>query len=84
MLEREPPVPGDVVGMGVRLEGAGQLDLLSRALIQVLLDRVGRVDHDGNACVLVTDEVRRTAEVVVDELLEEHEDDASTGCSFIS
>jgi hypothetical protein len=34
--------------------------------------------------VLVTDDVRPTAEVVVDELHEQHEDDASNGCGYIS
>ena len=57
MLEREPAVPRDVVGVGVRLENRRQLDAVSPALIQVLLDGVGRIDHDRDARVLVTDEV---------------------------
>jgi hypothetical protein len=34
--------------------------------------------------VLVTDEIRPTAEVVVDELLEQHGSDASNRCGYIS
>ncbi len=44
-----------------------------RGLRQHALDRVGRVDDRCDARVLVADQVRRTAEVVVNELLEQHE-----------
>ena len=37
------------------------------------LDRVRRIDDRSDARVLVADQVRRTAEVVVNELLEQHE-----------
>ncbi|MCW2976298.1 MAG: hypothetical protein JWM06_1579, partial [Actinomycetia bacterium] len=49
-------------------------------LIQIALDRVGRIDDDSDACVLVTDDVGATSEVVIDELLEEHDSDASNRC----
>ena len=84
VLEREPPVARDVVGVRVRLEHADEPDVVALARIQILLDRVGGIDDDGDACVLVTDEVRAAAEVVVDELLEEHGTDASNRCGYIS
>ena len=42
VLEREPPVPRDVVGVGVRLEHADEPDVVARARVQISLDRVGR------------------------------------------
>ena len=72
VLEREPPVSRDVIGVGMRLEHADEPDAAASALIQIGLDRVGRIDDDGHTCMLVTDDVRPTAEVVVDELREEH------------
>ena len=53
-------------------------------LIQILLDRVGRIDDDGDAGVLVTDEVRGAPEVVVDELPEQHGADATNARGYIS
>ena len=41
VLEREPAVAGDVVGVRVRLEDADEPDAASLRLLQVLLDRVG-------------------------------------------
>ena len=73
VVEREAPVPGEVVGVRVRLEHAGQPHVPVRRLLQVLLDRVGRVDDDRDARVLVADQVRRAAEAVVDELAKDHE-----------
>jgi len=49
-----------------------------------LLDRVGRVDDDRDTRMLVTDDVRPTAEVVVDELFEQHVHDATNGCGYMS
>jgi len=77
-------VPRDMVGVRVRLESLRQLDSVSPALIQKLLDRVGRIDDDRDAGVLVADQVGGTPEVVVDELLEQHDYDASNGCGYIS
>ena len=45
-------------------------------LLQHRLDREGRIDDRSDACVLVADQIRRTAEVVVQKLLEQHESDA--------
>ena len=84
VLEREPPVSRDVIGMGMRLEHAGELNVVASARIQVGLDRIGRIDDDGDACMLVTDDVGSATEVVVDELLEYHVCDASNRCGYIS
>ena len=72
VLEREPAVAGDVVGVRVRLEHADDPDAVPLGLVEVLLDRVGRVDEERLARLLVSDEVGGAAEIVVDELAEEH------------
>ena len=72
VLEREASVSGDVVRVRVGLEDADDPHVATRRLLEVLLDRVGRVDDDGIARVLVPDQVRRAAEIVVDELREQH------------
>ena len=73
VLEREPPVPREVVGVRVGLEHGDQADAVPLGLLEVLLDRVGRVDDDGDACLLVSDQVGRAAEIRVDELREQHD-----------
>ena len=73
VLEREPAVAGEVVGVRVRLDRPHDLDPRRAASREERLDRVGRVDDRGDTCFLVADQVRRTAEVVVHELLEQHE-----------
>jgi copper transport protein len=73
VLQREASVPGDVIGVRVRLEHADETDIAARALIQIRLDRVSRIDDDGDAGLLVADEIGGAAEVVVDELPEEHD-----------
>ena len=52
---------------------------LPLGLVEVLLDRVGRVDDDRLARVLVADQVGSAAEVVVDELAEQHSGEANSG-----
>src|SRR5919201_2828751 len=71
-LQREPAVAGDVVGVRVRLEDALDPDVPAGRLLEVRLDRVGRIDDDRDARVLVTDEVRAATEPLVHELTEEH------------
>jgi hypothetical protein len=61
-----------VVGVGVRLEDMGDLDPEEARQPQVLADVDLRVHDRGDAGVAVADEVRRAAEVVVDELAEDH------------
>jgi hypothetical protein len=41
--------------------------------LERLLDRVRRIDDRGDTFFLAPDQIRRTAEVVVQELLEQHE-----------
>ena len=53
-------------------------------LLEVLLDRVRRVDDDGVPGRLVADEVRGAAEVVVDELREDHDARRVAAASAIS
>ena len=84
VIEREAAVAGHVVGVRVRLEHARESHVASLALVQVLLDRIGRIDDGGHSGVLVAHEVRSAPEVVVDELLEEHGFDASNVCGYIS
>jgi hypothetical protein len=83
VLEREAPVPGHVVGVRVRLEHAHELDLVPLRSVEVLLDRIGGIDDDRRTCVLVADEVGGAPEILVDELPEQHEGDASNSCGYI-
>ena len=78
VLERETPVPGDVVGMRVRLEHAHDVNPFSGGGVDVLLDRIGGVDHEGFAAGGIPDQVRGAAEIVVDELAEQHDEEANT------
>ena len=71
VLQGEPSVAGDVVGVRVRLEHAFDPQTLSCSGVDVLLDLEGRVDDHGHACVAVPDQIRGTAEILVDELPEE-------------
>ena len=57
LLEREPAVPGDVVGVGVRLQDGDDPHAVALGLHEVLLDRVRGVDDDRLACRGVTDQV---------------------------
>ena len=72
VLEREPAVPRDVVGVRVRLDRAHDPEAAPLGLLEHRLDRVRRIDDDGDAGLLVTDEVTRAAQVVVQELVEDH------------
>ena len=72
MLEREPPVPREVVGMRVRLDDANDAHALPLGVREVLLDRECRVDHDRLSCPRIADEVGSTPQRVVDELREDH------------
>ena len=74
----------DMIGMRMRLEHADEPDAPAFALIQIAFDRVGRIDDDSHTRVLVTDDVRPTAEVVVDELREEHRTKLATAAAIYS
>ena len=84
VLEREPPMPGDVIGVSMGLEHPHDAEARVSSRFEVLLDRVRGIDDDGYAGVLVADEIRSASEGVVDELLEEHNCDASNECGYIS
>ena len=73
MLEREPPVARDVVGMVVRLDGAHDAQRVPLRLLEVLLDRERGVDDDRLARLLGADQVGGAAEVGVDELSKQHQ-----------
>ena len=73
VLEREPAVARDVVGVRVRLDRPNDPYVLPPGLVEVLLDREPGVDDDRASSLRVADEVRRTAERVVDELREDHD-----------
>ena len=72
VLEREPPVAGEVIGVRVGLDRADDAHVALRGLVEVLLDREGRVDDDRVARSRVADEIRSASERVVDELREDH------------
>ena len=72
VLEREPPVAGEVIGVRVGLDRADDAHVALRGLVEVLLDREGRVDDDRVARSRVADEIRGASERVVDELREDH------------
>ena len=78
VLEREPPVPGDVVGVRVRLEDARDPHVPLLGLLEVGLDRVRGIDDHGLTRGLVADQVGRAAEIVVDELPKLHEKDPNS------
>ena len=46
VLEREAAVPGDVIGVRVRLDVAHDADVEPLGLLEVLLDREGGIDDD--------------------------------------
>ena len=79
VLEGEPAVPGDVVGVRMRLERADDPNALLLGRRQVLLDLVPGIDDERLARRSVTDQVRRAAEVGVDELAEDHSATLPTG-----
>ena len=72
VLEREPPVTREMIRVRVRLDGAHDANVAPLGLVEVLLDREGRIDDDGLAGARIADEIRRTPERVVDELREDH------------
>ena len=72
VVEREPPVTRDVVGVRVRLERPHDPRLEALGLGENRLDREMRVDDHDLSRLLAADEVRGAPEVVVEDLREEH------------
>jgi len=81
---RQARARGWGVGGRVPRDHADEAHLAPLALVEVMLDRICRIDDGGHPGVLVAHDVRSAPEVVIDELLEEHERDASNGCGYIS
>ena len=74
VLGREPPVPGDVVGMVVRFDAAHDAQRVPLRLLDVLLDRERGIDDDRLAGLLGADQVgERSRRGRVDELSKQHE-----------
>ena len=63
---------GEVVGVRVRLDRPRDPDARALGGRKHRFDRVRRIDNGGEARLLVADEIGRAAEIVVQELLEEH------------
>ena len=72
VLEREPAVARDVVGVRVRLDRPHDAHLEPLRLREHLLDRVRRVDDDRSLRLLAADEVRGAPEIAVEDLREQH------------
>ncbi len=72
VLEREAAVPGDVVGVRVRLDRSHDPEPAPLGLGEQRLDRKRRVDEHGDAGFFVSHEVTRAAEIAVQELVEDH------------
>jgi hypothetical protein len=81
MLERKPAVTGDVVGVGMRLQDPEDPDVVVGREVEVLLDGVRRVDHQGFATRWVADHVGGAAKIVVDELAEQHDGKLTPGAA---
>ena len=85
VLERESPVPREVVRVRVRLEHTHDANVAARRLLEVLLDRVGGIHDDRLAGSFVADEVGGAPERIVDELREDHSaPDRSSGDRYLS
>jgi hypothetical protein len=84
VLERETPVAGHMIGVGVRLEDSDQPRVVALSLGEHRLHVIRRIDDDGDPGLLVTHEIRGAAQIVVQELLEQHGRDATTGLRYVS
>ena len=81
MVERQPPVPGEMVGVGVRLQHPHDAQAGALRLLEIRLDRVSGVHDNRLAALLVTNQVGRAAEIVVDALEKDHcAPDANSAC----
>ena len=79
VLEREPAMPGEVIGVRVGFEDAPDLDTRFGRRLHVLLDGESGVDDNSLTGARVADEIRATAQVLIDELPEQHEAERTTG-----
>ena len=81
---RQAAVAGDVVGVVVGLEHVLDPDPVQAGQAQVGLDVPLRVDDRGDARVAVADQVGGAAEVLVDDLAEEHQVELQASGSAVS
>ena len=72
VLEGEPAVAGDVVGVRMGLEHPSDAQAFPFCGLQVGLDCIGRIDVRRLAGRDIADQVGGAAEIVVDELAEQH------------
>ncbi len=79
VLERQSAVPRDVVGVRMRLDRAHDSEPAVLGLGEHGLDRERWVDDHGDPRFLVTDQVTRTAQVVIQELVEDHDPTVASG-----
>ena len=68
----QPSVPGDVIGVLVRLQHVVDRDRAVAGQLEVLVDLEARIDDRGDAGALVADQVGGAAEVVVGDLPKDH------------
>ncbi len=68
----EAAMAGDVIGVVVGLEDVGDAHVQVARQLEVLLDLEARVDDGRDAGLVVADEVRGAAEVVVNYLSKDH------------
>ena len=79
VLERQPAVTRDVVGVVVRLEDAGDAQTVACRLLDVLLDRVRGVDDERLGGFGGADQIGGAAEIVIDELAKQHRPESRDG-----
>src|SRR5260221_14588333 len=77
-LECQATVPRDVVGVRVRLENRAKPNVTHLRLDEQWFDREGWIDDNGETGVFVADEIGGAAEIVVDELREDHAHERSS------
>src|SRR5207302_9892990 len=84
VLERESPVTGDVICVGMGLEHPNDAHARVVRRLEVLLDRVRGVNQDGLPLAGVANQVGGAAEIVVDELAKQHIREANSApASFL-
>jgi phosphopantothenate synthetase len=65
-------VPGDVIGVVMRLEHVFDADTVEAGKVEVGLDVPLRIDDRGDSRADVADQIGRASEVLVDHLSEKH------------
>ena len=84
MLERKPAVARDVIGVGMRLDRADDPHPARLGLGEQRVDLERRVDDDRHPRFLVSHQIGRTPQIVVQELMEDHVGDRSTRSRYPS